>query len=201
METNYDEEIWKPIKGYEEFYEVSNLGRVRSLKRLITFNKTSTVYVQAEKFLTPQLQANKKSYQVQLSVNSISSNKGKVVGRLVMESFLNVPYNHYISYKDKDICNCSLSNISIDNITQCNQCGNRIVLKNRFKYRCDSCCKKDYYPIHKKRQKQVVEEMDDYYTKTLLKDKGFEENSITKDLIKVQKLITKTKRLCKALKI
>ena len=25
------EEIWKPIKGYEGFYEVSNLGRVKSL--------------------------------------------------------------------------------------------------------------------------------------------------------------------------
>lgn len=24
------EEIWKPVKGYEEFYEVSNLGRVKS---------------------------------------------------------------------------------------------------------------------------------------------------------------------------
>ena len=35
----------------------------------------------------------------------------------------------------------------------------------------------------------------------LLKDKGFGENNITDDLIKVQKLITKTKRLCKTLKI
>lgn len=26
------EEIWKPIKGYEEFYAVSNLGKVKSLK-------------------------------------------------------------------------------------------------------------------------------------------------------------------------
>ena len=26
-------EVWKPIKGYEGFYEVSNLGRVRSLPR------------------------------------------------------------------------------------------------------------------------------------------------------------------------
>ncbi|MBQ5689760.1 MAG: hypothetical protein IIV21_07330 [Bacteroidales bacterium] len=26
-------EIWKPIKGYEGLYEVSNLGRVKSLRR------------------------------------------------------------------------------------------------------------------------------------------------------------------------
>lgn len=29
------DEIWKPIVGYEGFYEVSNLGRVRSLDRVI----------------------------------------------------------------------------------------------------------------------------------------------------------------------
>ena len=30
-----DEEIWKDVKGYEENYQVSNLGKVRSVK----FNK------------------------------------------------------------------------------------------------------------------------------------------------------------------
>ena len=29
-------EVWKPIKKYEGFYEVSNKGRVRSLDRYIT---------------------------------------------------------------------------------------------------------------------------------------------------------------------
>lgn len=29
------EEEWKDIKGYEEYYQVSNLGRVRSLDRLV----------------------------------------------------------------------------------------------------------------------------------------------------------------------
>ena len=28
-------EIWKPVKGYEELYEVSNMGRVRSLDRVV----------------------------------------------------------------------------------------------------------------------------------------------------------------------
>ena len=32
-------EIWKPIKGYEGFYEVSDLGRVRSLPRMLTDSK------------------------------------------------------------------------------------------------------------------------------------------------------------------
>ena len=37
METkNYINEVWKPIKGYVGFYEVSNFGRVRSVDRLVT---------------------------------------------------------------------------------------------------------------------------------------------------------------------
>lgn len=31
-----EKEIWKPVKGYTGFYEVSNLGNVRSLSRIIT---------------------------------------------------------------------------------------------------------------------------------------------------------------------
>lgn len=31
-----EEEIWKAVKGYEGYYEVSNLGKVRSLDRIIT---------------------------------------------------------------------------------------------------------------------------------------------------------------------
>ena len=31
-------EIWKPVVGYEGFYEVSNIGRVRSLARIVECN-------------------------------------------------------------------------------------------------------------------------------------------------------------------
>lgn len=36
LEFSFSEEIWKPIVGYEGFYEVSNKGRVRSLKRKVS---------------------------------------------------------------------------------------------------------------------------------------------------------------------
>ena len=32
-----NEEIWKDIKGYEGVYQVSNKGRVKSLKRFIDY--------------------------------------------------------------------------------------------------------------------------------------------------------------------
>ena len=32
---NQEEEIWKSIIGYEGLYEVSNVGRVRSIDRIV----------------------------------------------------------------------------------------------------------------------------------------------------------------------
>ena len=32
---NIHKEIWKDIKGYKEFYQISNFGKVKSLKRII----------------------------------------------------------------------------------------------------------------------------------------------------------------------
>lgn len=31
-------EIWKAVEGFEDFYEVSNMGRVKALSRKITRN-------------------------------------------------------------------------------------------------------------------------------------------------------------------
>ena len=38
------EEVWKPIKGYEGLYEVSNYGRVRSLDRYVNSASSKTGY-------------------------------------------------------------------------------------------------------------------------------------------------------------
>lgn len=35
MEIQYDNELWKEIKNYETFYQISNYGRVKSLNRLV----------------------------------------------------------------------------------------------------------------------------------------------------------------------
>jgi hypothetical protein len=34
------QEIWKNIKGYEGKYQVSSIGRVKSLQRISTFNNS-----------------------------------------------------------------------------------------------------------------------------------------------------------------
>ena len=40
------EEVWKPVKGFEDFYEVSNFGRVRSLDRVIVIREEDGKRVQ-----------------------------------------------------------------------------------------------------------------------------------------------------------
>lgn len=35
----YDNEIWKDIKGYEGYYQISSYGRVKSLERLDSYNR------------------------------------------------------------------------------------------------------------------------------------------------------------------
>lgn len=50
MITNLENEIWKDCKGYENLYQVSNLGRIKSLNK-IRVNHTGGMWVQQEKIL------------------------------------------------------------------------------------------------------------------------------------------------------
>jgi len=78
-------EIWKDIKGYEGIYQVSNLGRIKSLEREIPWNRWPGFRVILnEKILKPGLC---RGY----SRVTLSKNKQKnefQVHRLVLEAFV-----------------------------------------------------------------------------------------------------------------
>lgn len=93
-------EIWKPIKGFRD-YEVSNLGRVKSLKR------------GKERLLSLSDKGGYKS--VCFSMNNVSKNF--YVHRLVAESFLNNPKRlPEVNHIDED-----KSNNRIDNLEWCSR--------------------------------------------------------------------------------
>ena len=82
-------EIWKDIKGYEGLYEVSNLGRVKSKRKI----------------LKP---INGEYLKVGLSKNGIQ--KTLYVHRLVAETFLGKS-NLQVNHKDEDKHNNNIENL------------------------------------------------------------------------------------------
>lgn len=81
-----DKEIWKDIVGYENYYQISNLGNVRSLDRKIHFNKGFSI--KKGQLLKPIL--TRKGY---LKVELSKESKGKrfYVHRLVALHFIDNP--------------------------------------------------------------------------------------------------------------
>ena len=101
-----ENEQWLPIEGYEDLYQVSNLGRVKSLERKITYrNSLKTV---KERILK---QATKKGYQ-QVCLCKDGNIKWFSVHRLVANAFIDNPNNYeQVNHKDENKCNNHVSNL------------------------------------------------------------------------------------------
>ncbi len=77
-------EVWKPIKNYERYYHVSNLGRVRSLDRYQEI-RSKVKILRKGRILKPKM--NKSGYlTVKLSLEG--NVKCKFIHRLVAENFI-----------------------------------------------------------------------------------------------------------------
>lgn len=104
-------EIWKPVKEYEEFYEVSNLGNVRRKEGLVINGKNR--YILPEKELKQTLRSQKVNatyYCVHLS--QYGKAKVKSVHRLVAEAFLpNDECLPQVNHKDGNKLNNKLENL------------------------------------------------------------------------------------------
>lgn len=83
------EEIWKDIMGYEGYYQVSNLGNVRSLDRVITYSNGSNVLTKGK--VMAQNVCGRGYKQIHLKMNG--KRKPFNVHRLVAQAFIPNPNN------------------------------------------------------------------------------------------------------------
>lgn len=86
-------EIWKDIEEYEERYQVSNLGGIRSLDRMKRHNTSKSGYIKVEgKVLKPY--PTKKGY-LHVDMSTLDGKrKSELVHRLVAKEFIPNPKNY-----------------------------------------------------------------------------------------------------------
>ena len=106
-----DNEIWKDIKGYEGLYQVSNLGRVKSVARTIdtTFKGKPIKRQVYEKILKTAIYCYGYKY---VCLSKDCKIKKCKVHRLVAETFLENTNNYpVINHKDGNKLNNNVNNI------------------------------------------------------------------------------------------
>lgn len=90
MTQDLENEIWKPIRGFEGYYEISTMGRVKSLPRYKKANKHGGKALTKESILKHWL--NNKGY-AHICIQYDNIKKKTSLHRLVAENFIENPEN------------------------------------------------------------------------------------------------------------
>lgn len=103
------QEIWKDIEGYEGLYQVSNLGRVRSLDRYIP-HKRYGLQFRKGKLLVPTKRKKTEKY---LAVHLTKNQKQKTIAihTLVATVFLGPANGLEVNHKDENPTNNCVDNL------------------------------------------------------------------------------------------
>lgn len=118
------EEIWKDIEGYEGLYQISNLGRVKSLKRTDSLGR-----LKKERINKPDLST--AGYPM-ITLYKNGKRSRKLIHRLIAIAFIPNPNNYpVVNHKDENPKNYSINNLEWCTYRYNNTYGK--ALKNKFK--------------------------------------------------------------------
>lgn len=156
-------EIWKDIKDYEGLYQISNIGRVKSLTHEIRHRYPNCMRVITEKILAPTDNGN--GYKLVGLYNGVKR-KNFYIHRLVATAFISNPHNeNYVNHIDFNKENNKFSNLEWcsqkENVSfsRLHMCKPKNVVKsktnekyvyfrnNRFRVAIPNVCDKTYSTI------------------------------------------------------
>ena len=127
------EEVWKPVKSYEERYQISNFGRVKSFAQDKHTGKIKYGYL------------TKKGYIWILLYSGNGNKKWVPVHRLVADAFIPNPNGFdQINHKDEN-----KTNNQVDNLEWCNNKYNHNYgTRNKRAGLANVCCKSTSFKIY-----------------------------------------------------
>jgi hypothetical protein len=201
MET---EEIWKPIKGYESLYEVSNLGRVKRLPRSVNSCHGAKTTLK-EKILLGTI---RNSTIIPIYYLQLKKSNGKFsyisLPKVVLSSF----YENSITgfkFKDGNSLNSRLDNLELINFdthtyNTVYYINNRNKIKEKAKQWVVDNPEAHKIKMKKFQQKQRDNLTDVYIKQRLTIEGASKEERENSQLIEAKRQIIKIKRLCKQLK-
>lgn len=104
-------EVWKAVKDYEGLYEVSNLGRIRSVSRVIRWGRGKGYDKLIEgRILSPS--TNNSGYEIIILNKPNHKTICRTIHRLVAEAFIPNPNNLTdVNHKDEDKMNNNVENL------------------------------------------------------------------------------------------
>jgi len=129
-------EIWAPIRGYEGRYEISSLGRVKSLPKIKIVKKVG-FYITKERHLKYSLI----DYPHVTLTNSVGVKKTECIHRLVAIAFIPNPENKpEVNHIDANPKNFSISNLEwvtkSENELHAFRIGNKVPIRGEDSIQC-----------------------------------------------------------------
>lgn len=136
-------EEWRDIIGYEGLYQVSNFGRIKSLRRKVFPKTGAKPYWIKERIKVDHISTG--GYRM-ISLNKQGKSHEYHVHRLVAQAFIPNPNNYpTINHKDENVINNH-----VDNLEWCTQAYNNSY-KDRLKRQAATLKKNHKYPITKEK--------------------------------------------------